>query len=283
MTIKSKIIKQTIGLTAFALFVFSALGVSLKMEFTSQAPEGNWGEPWYNDCEEVSIVMVDSFYNNRKLTREVAKKEILRIIDIKEKAYGPSLDENAEEMVDLINNYLNWKAWIVENPTINQIKEQIDNGHPVLLPADGRKLDNRYYTTTEYHVFVISGYDDDKKTFIVQDAGTYHGKDYQYSYATVQNAMHDYDPIELSDGRRVAIFTSPEKDSESGDAGKIDEPKITPSPKPTISNNDSGGEVKESVPAVAWEKDIEDSGLLKTIKGYWDRLIEWVKSIYRRF
>lgn len=170
--IKSKKRKQTIGFLIFILFGFFAFGLNLKMEFTSQAPEGNWGEPWYNDCEEVSIAMIDSYYNNRILTKAVAKKEILRIVAIKEKAYGSSFDENADKMADIINNFLNWKAWVAENPTIEEIKEQIDNGHPVLALTDGRLLDNRYYTTSEYHVFVISGYDDDKGVFITQDAGT---------------------------------------------------------------------------------------------------------------
>ncbi len=274
---------------AFVLFGFFASGMALKMEFSSQAPEGDWSEPWYNDCEEVSIAMVDSFYNNRTLTKAVAKKEILRILDIKEKAFGPSIEEDAEKIVDLVNNFLNsnWKARIVENPTIEQIKKEIDNGNPVILPVDGRKLNNRYYTTTHYHVFVISGYDDDKKMFIAQDPGTYRGKNYQYSYAIIENAMHDYLPDDLSKGRRAAIFTSPEiKKIDSiaaghGDVKKADEPETeTILVLSDIGRDDSVKSNEHEVnvlPAVS-EKSAEYGGLAKRIWGYWANLIEWIKK-----
>lgn len=273
---------------AFVLFGFLASGMSLKMSFTSQAPEGNWSEPWYNDCEEASIVIVDSFYNNRTLTNAIAKKEILRIFAIKEKAYGPSLSENAEKIVNLINNFLNWKAWIVENPTIEQIKDEINNNHPVILPVDGRKLNNRYFRTSHYHVFVISGYDDNKQVFITQEPGTYHGKDYQYSYAIIEKAMHDYNSVDLNKGRRVAIFTSLEiKKTDSSDEGKselkkIDEPEVKTRPVPTdinSNNNSNGKETKNIYPPAVSKKNDEGSGLVKTMGDYWAYLIEWIKNI----
>lgn len=269
------------------LFGFLASGMSLKMSFTSQAPEGNWSEPWYNDCEEASIVIVDSFYNNRTLTNAIAKKEILRIFAIKEKAYGRSLDEGAEKIVDLINNFLNWKARIVENPTIEQIKDEIDNDHPVILPTDGRKLNNRYFTTSHYHVFVISGYDDAKKMFIVQEPGTYRGHNYQYSYATIEKAMRDYNSTDLSKGRRVAIFTSPEikktdsSDESKNELNKIDEPEIKISPTPTEINSDNssnGEEAKKNYPPAVSEKSHESGSLAKTMGDYWAYLVEWIRG-----
>lgn len=273
---KPNLRRQTIRFAALILFGFFALGFSLEMSFSSQAPEGNWSEPWYNDCEEVSIVMVDSYYNKRILTSAVAKREILRIIGLKEDAYGFSLDENADKIVDIINNFLNWRARVVAAPTIEQIKNEIDNGRPVIMLTDGRKLNNRYYTTSEYHVFVISGYDDAKKMFIVQDAGTYRGHDYQYSYAVIMNAMHDYDPVDLEKGRRVVIFTSPE-------VKKAQEPevKITPSPTvvPTVAPVKTE-EVKKDTPVTPSPKRIEEGGILKTIGGWWNNFVEWVKSIF---
>jgi uncharacterized protein YvpB len=285
---KPNLRRRTIGFMALVLFGFFVLGFNLDMSFSSQAPEGNWSEPWYNDCEEVSIVMVDSFYNNRILTSAVAKREILRIIDLKENAYGFSLDENADKIVDIVNNFLNWNARIAEAPTIEQIKNEIDNGHPVIMPTDGRKLNNRYYTTNEYHVFVISGYDDAQKMFIVQDAGTYRGHDYQYSYAVIENAMHDYDPAALEKGRRVAIFTSPE-------VKKIDEPVIKTSPVPIVTPNITPavtpvatlsitpamtGEIKNDILPAVPQGSAENGGILKTIGDWWSRFVEWIKSIF---
>ena len=271
--------KRIIGFLFLILFVFLSSGFSLKMPFTSQAPEGDWGEPWYNDCEEVSIAMVDSFYNNRVLTKAVAKNEILRIIGLKEKAYGPSLDEDADKMADIINNFLNWKAWVVEDPTIEEIKDRIDSGHPVIALTDGRMLDNRYYTTNEYHVFAISGYDDEKEVFITQDAGTYRGHDYEYSYSIVMDALHDYNSTDVSLGRRVAIFT----------ASKIKEPdKSEVVASPVLSATSSSTpvtieEIKKDNSLVISPENIEDSGILKTIKGWWIGFVEWIKNIFHRF
>lgn len=273
---KLKFNRQVVGLLSLVIFVFLASGFSLNISFTSQAPEGDWSEPWYNDCEEVSIVMVDSFYNKKTLTPSVAKNEILRIIGIKEKEFGPSLEEDADEMVSLINNYLNsnWKAQIAENPTIEQMKKEIDNGHPIIMPVDGRKLNNRYYTTTHYHVFAISGYDDGKKMFIAQDPGTYRGHDYQYSYAVIENAMHDYDFVDQSKGRRVAIFTS---SKEEDNLEKTNESKIEINPTPSaVIDNDipASGEIKkDDLPA-------EPKNLLEKIKNYWTGFMKWLKRIF---
>lgn len=287
---ESKIKRQAIGFAVFVLFGFFASGffLNLKMNFTSQAPEGNWNEPWYNDCEEASIVIVDSFYNNRALTNVIAKKEILRIFAIKEKAYGLSFDEGAEKIVSLINNFLNWKARIVENPTIEQIKDEIENNRPVILPTDGRKLNNRYFTTSHYHVFVISGYDDDKKMFIVQEPGTYRGHNYQYSYATVEKAMRDYNSVDLSKGRRVAIFTGLEIKKTGNNVGNKNElnktdkldVKTTPAPADVNSDNGSSGEeAKKSYPPTVSEKNNEGIGLVKTMGDYWAYLIDWIRNI----
>lgn len=171
---------KTVTIISIPIFGFLVAGIYLKINFSSQAPAGNWDEPWQNACEETSIVIVDSFYNNNSMDLETSKREILKILAIKEKEFGPSLDENAEKIVYLINNFLNWEAWVIENPTIEQIKEQVDKKNPVILPVDGRKLSNRYFNVSGYHVFVISGYDDDKQVLIAQEPGTRFGKNYPY-------------------------------------------------------------------------------------------------------
>lgn len=287
ISIKLKSSRQNIALFVFILFGFLVSGFSLKMPFSSQAPEGNWNEPWYNDCEEVSIAMVDSFYNNRILTPVIAKQEILKIFEIKEKVFGPSLEEDSDQNVNFINNYLNsnWKARIAENPTIEEMKTEIDNGHPIILPVDGRVLDNRYFTTTHYHVFVISGYDDDKGVFVAQEPGTYRGHDYQYSYEIIEEAMHDYNSTDNSLGRRVAIFTSPKaKETESGirddnEVKKNDELKVSASPSPSPFVTSSIPDDEDKLQA-ALEKKADNDSCLETIKNYWARLVEWIKKIF---
>jgi hypothetical protein len=51
-------------------------GEALDVPFTSQAPEGNWAEPWQNACEETSIVMVDAFFDGDELSKRDASQRI---------------------------------------------------------------------------------------------------------------------------------------------------------------------------------------------------------------
>lgn len=197
------------------LLLFSptlAFAKNLSVPFTSQAPYGYWGQPWQDTCEETAILMVDSFYNNKKLSdKSVAKQEILRVLKIKTNAYGKSLDENAEQMAKLINDFLIWEATVVENPTLEQIKLQIDASQPVIIPAYGKALKNPRFRNggPEFHTIVISGYDDDKKQFITQEPGTSYGLDFRYDYDTLMNAIHDFLPNkQTKNGRKAVIFTS---------------------------------------------------------------------------
>ncbi|MBT5338123.1 hypothetical protein HN858_03115 [Candidatus Falkowbacteria bacterium] len=197
------------------------IAYTIQMKFTTQAPLGNWAEPWQNTCEEASIVMVDAFYNNKTLSSTDAQNQLQNILNIKEQYFGKSKDENAEQVVTLINNYLNWEAKLVNNPSVELIKNEIDNQRPVIIPTYGKALKNPNFLNggSNYHMIVISGYDENSKTFITQEPGTSHGNNYPYSYSVLIEAIHDYLPNgQTKNGAPVAIFTNPQiKDSGSTD------------------------------------------------------------------
>ena len=94
------------------------------------------------------------------------------------------------------------------------IKKEIDNKRPVILPLYGKALKNKYFKNggPDYHVLVISGYDDDTNEFITEEPGLNTlGVDFRYKYATIMNAIHDFSVEgKTKSGRKVAIFTSPE-------------------------------------------------------------------------
>jgi len=194
---------------AFIIPIFAGV---LAVPFAKQAPFSNWAEPWQNACEETSIVMVQNFYSNGQLDKFKAKKEILTILNLKNKFFGTSKDENAAQIVEIINNFLPWEARVVSLPSLEQIKNEINNKRPVILPVHGKALKNSYFLNggSDYHMLVISGYDDGKQEFVTMEPGIGVGEKYRYSYETLINAMHDFVPNKKTKtGAKVAIFTSP--------------------------------------------------------------------------
>ncbi len=217
MSLISKFLLFIIVLYAISLSVTPVFAdVSLHVPFTPQAPFGNWSEPWFDACEETSITMVNAYYKTGSTTIKIPAKQavadIRTIFTIKDHLFGRSLDENAKEVTAIINDALHWSAWIVENPTLSQIKKQLDAKHPVIIPTDLKMLHHIHYLYSgpAYHMIVLSGYDEATKQFIVEDPGRTNGHDYRYSYATVMNAMHNYVPNRKTfTGKKIAIFTTP--------------------------------------------------------------------------
>lgn len=72
--------------------------------FTSQAPEGNWQEPWQNACEEASIVMIQNFYKDEGLSADKARQQILAVFQLKKTTAPASQDESLERIAEIINS-----------------------------------------------------------------------------------------------------------------------------------------------------------------------------------
>ena len=227
----SKSLQKIITSFLMVAFLFSAVPAfakNIKVPFTSQAPYGYWGQPWQDACEETVIAMIDNFYRNKSLdNRQVAREEILKILNIKNKTFGWSLDEDANKIVKLINDFLPWEARIVDNPSLEQIKSEIDNNRPIILPAHGKYLHNPHFANggPQYHTIVLSGYDDKTSEFITHEPGTRYGENYRYTYQTIMNAMHDYLPANnTKNGSKIAIFTQKElvnSKNADGDSDKL--------------------------------------------------------------
>ncbi len=199
---------------------------NIPVPFTSQAPYAYWGQPWQDACEETAIVMVDNFYRGKTLeSKAIAKEEISKILNIKNKNFGTSLDEDAKQITKLINDFLPWEAKLVENPSLQQIKSEIDNNRPVIIPVHGKYLYNPRFKNggPDYHALVISGYDNNTNEFITQEPGTRHGKDFRYSYQTIMSAIHDLlPPSNTKNGPVRAVFTQRELITSANSDGDAD-------------------------------------------------------------
>lgn len=185
---------------------------NITVPFTSQAPADNWSEPWKNACEEASIYMVASFYSNDTIKRDEATKRIREILAVKNKEFRVSKDESLEKISELIALLgLPWKTEIAVNPTLEEIKEQLVANQPIIAPVYAPAL-NYSAGGPDYHVMVITGYDDASNEFIVNDPAQKNGKGIRFEYGIFMKAIHNLNRTNYQAGENALLFTKPNEE-----------------------------------------------------------------------
>jgi len=181
---------------------------NVEVPFTSQAPAGDWSEPWQNACEETSIYMVSSFYANDSIKRDEAVAKIKEILKVKNQEIKVSKDESLATISQLIVDLdLPWTTEIVSDPTKEQLKTELAAGRPIIVPVFAPDLKNPKSASPDYHVLVLTGYDDTKGEFIINDPGTSSGEGLRIPYDTFMNAIHDLDSKNYKAGKKAVLFT----------------------------------------------------------------------------
>ncbi|MEK7636400.1 MAG: C39 family peptidase [Patescibacteria group bacterium] len=165
--------------------------------FTAQAPYADWNDPRQDyGCEEAASLMAIRWAEGKKLTPEEALQEIIAISEFEKKKYGEFHDTSSQDTLDrIIKDYFGYtNAFLRYDITIKDIKKELADGNLVIVPVDGRKLKNSFYTEPgpERHKILITGYDDTAQEFITNDPGTYRGAGYRYGYAILEGALMDY-------------------------------------------------------------------------------------------
>jgi len=164
--------------------------------FTSQAPFANWQDPIYqNACEEASVLMAMAWVQGRTLAPQIANDEIKAIAGFEVKKFGHSFDTSTEDTLKIIDEYYNYpNAEAKTGITVTDIVNELMAGNVVLVPADGQRLGNPYYTAPGpiTHMLVIIGYDPGKREFITNDASTKRGEKYRYNENVLFNAIWHY-------------------------------------------------------------------------------------------
>lgn len=168
----------------------------IKTAFVPQSPEKNWDQPWQDACEEASLLTVDYYY--RKISNpdvQKIKEDLLKIFDF-EIQQNFTHDVNIEQMSLVAQKYLGYSTKIINNPSLEEIKEYISQDIPIIVPANGKTLyqENKHFKQggPYYHNLVILGYDDNNQKFTVHDVGTQFGAYYKYSYSLVMQSIHDF-------------------------------------------------------------------------------------------
>jgi len=175
--------------------------------FQSQASLGNWDALHEEACEEASLILVQYWNDSKSLSAQTMEDEIQAMIAW-ENQNGYSQDLTAKQFVLVAKNYYDIaSASASYDVTIESIKQEIAQNHPVVIPAAGRLLGNPYFTAPGpvYHMLVIIGYD--ANTFIVQDVGTRRGDHYRYNQTILLNAIHEWtgDPNTIESGKKAMI------------------------------------------------------------------------------
>lgn len=186
---------------------------NLALPFTSQAPYGNWDAVHEETCEEASFLMVVEYFKGTaagKLDPAVADAAMLDLVAYEEeRGYGVSI--SAAEAVAIIEDYYpGYNAEIIENPTVEQLKQLLVDGYPVIVPAAGRELGNPFFTGEGplYHMLVLRGYTNGR--FVTNDPGTRHGENYTYDADVLMAAIGDWNNGNPPDGASRVIVMKPE-------------------------------------------------------------------------
>jgi hypothetical protein len=219
-----------VGILAIGGIVYSApnslaqaAAVKLNVPYIKEVPAGTSGGPWKNGCEEASMAMLEQYYAGKKIMNIDAGKTFMILLFNKENVlYGSNVNSDTTQVKYLVDNFSDYSAKIVNNPTIAQIKSEIDAGRPVITPHYGFDLHNPNIpflrTGTSYHMEVIIGYDNAARQFIVNDSGdTVDGQNYRYGYDLFMGTIHDYSYItKKANGPARAVFTFPKLVKVSG-------------------------------------------------------------------
>ena len=167
--------------------------VLLDVPFISQAPSGNWEQPFQDACEEAAVLMVDQFLDNDQLSIP-EQEDLLRAYTAyhEQQGFGTSMRTSnvATHAQDFFER--STQSWTDEEVTIDHIKHLLAAGYPVIVPAQGQELQNPYFTAPgpPYHMLTIIGYT--PTHFITNDPGTRRGKHYPYQHELLIEAIHDW-------------------------------------------------------------------------------------------
>ncbi len=182
--------------------------ILIKVPFASQAPFGNWDEKHEEACEEASILMVAYYLQGKELNKDIAEREIQKMIDFEVNTYGDYKDSNVEEIIKLAEDFYglkNLKA--VYDFGKEELKKELAEGNPVIIPAAGRELGNPYYTAPGplYHNLVLIGYSGNQ--IITNDPGTRRGEGYRYNIDVLYDAIHNFpgNKDKIREGERAMI------------------------------------------------------------------------------
>ena len=198
-----------LGISGFFVVAPVAFGATIiPVPFTSQAPFGNWAEPWQDFCEDASVVMAAHFLRGAPLSPKLAETEMQIIKQYEKLAFKKYDDTSAAQTASILKNLYGFN--IIETrriESVSDITKELMQGKIVLVPTAGRLLKNPNFKAPGpvYHMVVIRGFDDAKHTFIANDPGTRKGNGYVYDQELLFHAIHDWNNGDVMRGEKNIV------------------------------------------------------------------------------
>lgn len=175
--------------------------------FQSQAPFGDWDKLHDEACEEAAVILVQYWQKGKSLSAETMDDQILKMVDWEIKNWGEHKDLTVKETAEMAKEFYGLSMTPKYGITIDDIKKQIAQDNPVIIPTAGRLLGNPYFRQPGpvYHMLVAIGYEGNN--IIVQDIGTRRGDHYKYNKEVLYNAIHDWNGTEesINNGRKAML------------------------------------------------------------------------------
>jgi hypothetical protein len=183
--------------------------VNWDVPFTPQAPTGDWTPPFNEACEEASALMVLRFFAQRDIpSPEEAEADIRGLALVNADVLGYPIDQTVSQLKDLLlHEAPSLRVELRMDPAIDDLKDALSRESLIIVPAVGRALHNPYFRTPGpvYHMLVLRGFTKDGYV-ITNDPGTKHGEQFVYPWNTVMQAIHDWDPDDVTHGARVVMI-----------------------------------------------------------------------------
>lgn len=183
---------------------------NLAIPFASQAPFHIWDAFHEETCEEAAVLMALAYYDRAPATPIDPQQVDDRLHEMV--AWQESQGMEVSISIAELQRFLAHEAptrmsRVIENPTAAQLREELAAGHPIIVPAAGRRLDNPFFTGEGpvYHMLILRGYT--PEGFITNDPGTQHGEGYVYSDAVLLGAIADWNAGDPEHGpQRVLVI-----------------------------------------------------------------------------
>jgi len=175
--------------------------------FFPQAPDGNRNLPRQEACEEASIALANYFIKGKTLTRDQFRADLLAMVDRQMEMFGDYIHTSVAQTKELYLDFYGGDAYIVDNPSIEEMKSILAQWHIIIAPFAGRKLGNPHYSAQGpwYHMLVIRGYD--QTHFYTNDVWTSRGENFGYTHATIMDALHDLNMNDINQGaKRILVI-----------------------------------------------------------------------------